>query len=69
MVNGEYRVRRINEIPHIIKELKKEHKRCVALNWIGAAAGLRKQIENLEQEFSELYDSFRKERQNADERN
>lgn len=59
MIDKEHRAKRINEIPLKIKELKKEHRRCVAKNWIVPAARLRKQIEDLEQEFTDLYNSYR----------
>jgi hypothetical protein len=62
MIKAEERTRRINEIPIELKNLRQEHKSCVKKNWIIAASRLRKKIEALEREFSELYDSFGEER-------
>lgn len=52
------RADRINEIPHMIMELKKEKTNAVKKDWIGVAAMLQKQITDLEKEFKEIYDSF-----------
>lgn len=51
---------RINQIPIEIVKLKKEHKKCVRNNWIVPAARLRREIDKLEEELNEAYDSFRK---------
>ncbi len=63
-MTAEERAKRINEIPLEKKWLQDERRRALKRNWHGAAAMLKKRIEELDKEFGELYNSFRKERKN-----
>lgn len=59
-MTAEERAKRINEIPLEKKWLQDERRRALKRNWHGAAAMLKKRIEELDKEFGELYNSFRK---------
>lgn len=59
-----YRSKRINEIPHQITELKKQYEYCVKRCWFSKAAQTQTQINKLQDEFKELYDSYGKEEEN-----
>lgn len=59
-MTAEERAKRINEIPLEKKWLQDERRRALKRNWHGAATMLKKRIEELDKEFGELYNSFRK---------
>lgn len=59
-MNVEEKTKRINEIPLEKKRLQNERRRAIKKNWHGAAAMLKKHIEELDEEFGELYNSFGK---------
>ena len=59
-MTAEERAKRINEIPLEKKWLQDERRRALKRNWHGAAAMLKKRIEELDKEFGELYNSFGK---------
>lgn len=59
-MTAEERAKRMNEIPLEKKWLQDERRRALKRNWHGAAAMLKKRIEELDKEFGELYNSFRK---------
>lgn len=63
-MNVEEKTKRINEIPLEKKRLQNERRRALKKNWHGAAAMLKKRIEELDKEFGELYNSFGKGRDN-----
>ena len=63
-MTAEERAKRMNEIPLEKKWLQDERRRALKKNWHGAAAMLKKRIEELDKEFGELYNSFRKGRKN-----
>lgn len=59
-----YRSRRINEIPHQITQLKKQRDYCAKRCWFSKAAQTQTQIDKLQDEFKELYNSYGKEEEN-----
>ena len=59
-----YRSRRINEIPHQITHLKKQRDYCAKCCWFSKAAQTQTQIDKLQDEFKELYDSYGNEEEN-----
>lgn len=59
-----YRSKRINEIPHQITQLKKQRDYCAKRYWFSKAAQTQTQIDKLQDEFKELYDSYGKEEEN-----
>ena len=62
-----YRSKRINEIPHQITQLKKQRDYCAKRCWFSKAAQTQTQINKLQDEFKELYDSYGKEEENEKE--
>lgn len=52
------RARRLNEIPHETKVLKKEKEYRARKMQLSAAASIQKRIDELEKEFKEIYASY-----------